>query len=473
MDGDARRAHANEQPPPVHPYRFPDVSTFAEAARKELAVDPWRATLLAEAWVTGRRRGALAALRRGAIRASVKLRKDEPEILWESLPAALATETLAPRREALRVAADVAAPDIKDDARVVVDAVRDAVDALDPALVPSLALGDDAHGDLYGATDDVLRELDQWVCHGRGLGLDAKRLTWADRLHTVFGPATLRALPPPTWTSLGCRVWNRLGLDAGLRGIDDDLRPASTVAKGIAVVALAPGERTALAGRPFRAGSGAGEVLGALAEAASQTLGHGPFPGVRRGCDRALDGVAHALGRRLLIERHWLHREGGIDALPRERVMFETIHAEVLRLRLDVALARFFAHVLARRPDAGQLFHQEVKRAWGVAPPPIWAPWVAASLYDGNGLWSARPAGRALGARVEPLVADVLRARFDEDWFRNPEAGRGVVAAFDELRAVGVRAWCEANGGMPDGGATARRFADAVRDARRTGASAR
>lgn len=467
MDGDARRAHANEAPPPEHPYRFPDVSTFAEAARKERPVDPWRATFLAEAWVTGHRRRSLAALRREAIRASVKLRKDEPEIAWESSPAALLTETLTPRREALRVATDASTSATQDEARAVVDAVRDAVGALDPALVPSLALGDDAHDDLYDATDDVLRELDLWVCHG--LGLDAKRLTWADRLHTLFGPATLRALPPPTWTSLGCRVWNRLGLGDALRGVDDDLRPASTVAKGVAVVALAPGERTALAGRPVRAGSGAGEVLGALAEAASQTLGRGPFPGVRRGCDRALDGVAHALGRRLLIERHWLKREGEVDALPRERLMFETIHAEVLRLRLDVALSRFYAHVLARRPDAGQRFHQELTRAFGVAAPPSWAPWVAASLYDGNGPWSARPAGRALGARVEPLVADVLRARFDEDWFRNPEAGRGLAAVLDDIRAVGVRAWCEANGGMPDGAATARRFADAVRDARRTG----
>ena len=70
-------------------------------------------------------------------------------------------------------------------------------------------------------------------------------------------------------------------------------------------------------------------------------------------------------------------------------------------------------------------------------------------------------------------MADVLRARFDEDWFRNPEAGRGLAAVLDDLRAVGVRAWCEANGGMPDGAATARRFADAVRDARRTGNNAR
>jgi hypothetical protein len=471
MDGDFRHAHANELPPPEHPYPFPDVSTFAEAARKELPVDPWRATLLADAWVVGHRRRALASLRRRAIRASVKLRKDEPEIPWESSPAALLTEVLAPRREALRVATDASAPNTHDGARAVVDALRNSIDALDPALVPALALGDDGHGDLYDATDDVLRELDLWACHG--LGLDPKRLTWADRLHTLLGPATLRALSPPTWTSLGCRAWLRLGLDPALRGVVDDLRPASTQAKGVAVIPIAPGEQSVVAGRPVRAGSGAGEVLGALAEAVSQTLGRGPFPGVRRGCDRALDGVAHALGRRLLFERHWLKREGEVDALPRERVMCETLHAEVLRMRLDVALARFFAHVLARRPDAGARFDQELTRAWGIAPPPSWAPWVAASLYDGNGPWSARPAGRALGARVEPLVVDVLRSRFDEDWFRNPNAGRGVAAVFDDMRAIGVRAWCEAHGGMPDGAATARRFAEALRDARRTGSSTR
>ena len=44
-----------------------------------------------------------------------------------------------------------------------------------------------------------------------------------------------------------------------------------------------------------------------------------------------------------------------------------------VRARLDAALAGFAAHVLARRPDAGQRFHAEVSRAWGVSPPPAWA----------------------------------------------------------------------------------------------------
>jgi hypothetical protein len=90
-------------------------------------------------------------------------------------------------------------------------------------------------------------------------------------------------------------------------------------------------------------------------------------------------------------------------------------------------------------------------------------------MLDGSGLWPARPAGRSLGARVEPLVVDALRERFDEDWFRNPQAGAGVAAIFDEVRAVGLRAWCEPRGGVPDATATVRRLSDALREARRSG----
>lgn len=465
LDGDERLAHAADRPKPDHPVAFPDASAFPAAANRSLAEDPWRAVLLAEAWVVARRRRALGSLRRGLGGAAVKLRPEDPAIPWESAPAALATEPQPPRREAIRAAADAASPRTVDPSRAVVDALREGLDALDPALRESLALGDDGHGDLLDATDDLLRELDAWVA--KGLGLDAARLTWGDRLHSLAGSATLAAMPPATWVSLGARAWDRVGLDHALRGLVDELRPAATDARGVAVITLVPGERSAVAGRAMRTGSGAAEVLGAVAEAVSQTLGRGPFPGARRGRDRALDGLAHALGRRVLLERHWLQREGGLDAAPRERVMLETLHAEVLRVRLDAALARFAAHALGRRPDAGQRFHAEVTRAWRVAPPPSWAPWVAATALDGGGVWTARPAGRSLGARVEPAVVEVLRRRFDEDWFRNPKAGAGVAAVFDEVRAVGLRAWCEANGGVPDAAATARRLGDAMREARR------
>jgi hypothetical protein len=465
MDGDERRAHATQRPLPDHPTAFPDPTSFPSAAGLARSTDPWRATLLAEAWVTARRRRALHALHHDLDRVTVRLRDDDPGVPWKSIPTVLTTEPHATRREAIREAADGIVHDTVAPARAVVDALREGFDALEPELREALAFGDDAHDDLLDATDDLLRELDHWIA--RALGLDGNRLTWADRLHSLAGPATLTAIPPATWPSLGARTWHRVGLDRALRGIVDDLLPAAVDARGVVVIPTVPGERSVVAGRPTRAGVGAAEILGAMAEAASQTLGRGPFPALRRGRDRALDGLANALGRRLLLERHWLHREAGLDSAPRERVMLETLHAEVLRVRLDAALARFAAHVLARRADAGLRFHTEVTRAWRVAPPPSWAPWVAASLFDGHGVWTARPAGRVLGARLEPLVVEALRERYDEDWFRNPKAGSGLEALFDEVRAVGLRNWGTSHGRATDVRATVRRFDEAMRDARR------
>ena len=128
------------------------------------------------------------------------------------------------------------------------------------------------------------------------------------------------------------------------------------------------------------------------------------------------------------------------------------------RLRFDVARSRFTAHVLARGPEAAARFHDELMRAWGASPGPAWAPWAAAWMFEPGGFWGGHASAMALGARVEPKVVETLRARFDEDWFRNPKAGRGLVEIFDEMRAVGVRAWCDARGGaVPASSSVARR----------------
>lgn len=465
LDGDERRALRLADALPDHPVAFPDTRDLAAAAHRSMANDPWRATLLAEAYVTGARRRPWLALHRSLPEASVRLRKGETGVPWEGVPTVLETERDATRRERIRATADATVAHTHPAARDVVDALRTATGNLDATLVHALGLGDDGHGDLLDATDDLLRELDAWVC--RGLELDPAHLTWADRLRTLAGHATLTALPAPTWVELGARPFERLGFDEALRGVANALRPAATDARGVAVIVSAPGERCVLAGRAPRAGSGAAEVLGAVAEAVSVTLGRGVFPGVRRGCDRSLDGLANALGRRLLLEPGFLRREAAVDAVPRERVMLECLHAELLRLRLDVALSRFNAHVLARRPDAGVRLHDELRRAWGTSPPPAWGPWVAAVMFDGSGAWSARPAARVTGARLEALVRDELRARFDEDWYRNPKAAAALRGVFDEIRATGVRGWCEARKRTLDAAATTTRFAEALREARR------
>ena len=291
--------------------------------------------------------------------------------------------------------------------------------------------------------------------------------TWSDRLRTLVGTSARAAIPSATWSSLGARMGERAGLDGALRGIDDDLAPAATAARGVWVFTLDPGVRTRVSGRPSQSLWGLGDVLGAMHVATVQCGARGPFAGVRRGCDRSVDGVAHAMGRRMLLERHFLQREAGLDAAAREAVMLEAVHHELLRVRFDVARAHIASHVLARRPEAAVRVHDELRRAWRASPPTSHGPWIAARVFDDGGFWGRAAGASAAGARAEARVVATLRAQHDEDWFRNPRAGATVSAVADAMRASGVRAWCEQNGGACDAKETVTRLEHAAREARR------
>lgn len=465
IDADETRARAVDAAPSEHAIPFPDASSMAQNALRSQQDDPWRAALFADAHVAAARRRVWRSLHDAVIRSPVTLRVDGTSLRLDALEGSLITEPNAARREALVAAAAEVATTRRGDARAVIDAIRTALDALDPTLVKALAIGEDAHDDLLAATDDLFGDLDARQC--RAHEIDRARLTWADRLRTLQGPATLTAIPSATWSSLGARMFDRLGIDDALRGLVDDLRPAGNAARGIFSLIEAPGQRAIVAGRASLSVYGTAGVMGAVTLAAASVTARGPFAGVRRGCDRVVDGVAHALGRRLLGERLFLQREAGIDAAPRERVMLEVAHAELARLRFDVARSRFTAHVLARGPEAAARFHDELMRAWGASPGPAWAPWAAAWMFETGGFWGGRASAMALGARVEPKVVETLRARFDEDWFRNPKAGRGLVEIFDEMRAVGVRAWCDARGGAIPASSSVARLGEVLREARR------
>lgn len=466
IDADETRARAVDAAPSEHAIPFPDASSMAANAARSSVDDPWRGLLFAETHVTAARRRVRRALHDAVARTLVTLRHDGTTLRLDALEGALIAEPNAARRQALFTAASELATTRRGDARAVIDALRAALDALAQPLVQALAIGDDAHGDLLDATDDLFGDLDARQC--RAHEIDRARLTWADRLRTLQGPSTLAAIPSATWASLGARSFERLGLDGALRGLVDDLRPAGNTARGVFTLIDAPGQRAVLAGRPSLSGHGLAGVMGAVSTAAMSVTARGPFAGVRRGCDRAVDGVAHALGRRLLGERLFLQREAGIDAVPRERVMLEVAHAELARLRFDVARSRYVAHALARAPEAAARFHDELMRAWGASPGPAWAPWAVSSMFETGGFWGGRPSAMSLGARVEPLVIETLRAKFDEDWFRNPKAAHGLVEIFDEMRAAGVRAWCDARGGIPSAALTVARLGDVLREARRS-----
>lgn len=465
MDASETRTFLTESEREDFLHAFPNVAPYPALVKSLREIDPWRAVFLAEAYVTGVRRKALERYRAALQKTPVRLRQEERAVRLDAIESAVACEPGSARRQALLTEAERLLPDLRDPARALVDALRDAFVQIDPALWQPLGVSDPGADEVLGATDDLLRELDTWVC--APLGIDRARMTFADRLRTMVSPSMTSLAPPAAWVDLGARWATRTGLETSLRRVVDDLRPASAAGHGVTALCERAGERSFLAGRSTVAGRGVMDVGGALSVALVCAMGHGIAPGVRRGCDRALDGVAHALGRRLHLERRFLQREAAIDAVPRERYMLEALHAEVLRTRIDAVLARFGAAILARAPEPGQRFHEDMTRALGAAPAPAWAIHVATRCFDDGAWWGGRWGARALGARCEPRVVTLLRERYDEDWFRNPKAGEGVTSVFDAMRAVGVNAWSEAHGGAVKVSEMMLRFDEAMRDARR------
>jgi len=61
-----------------------------------------------------------------------------------------------------------------------------------------------------------------------------------------------------------------------------------------------------------------------------------------------------------------------------------------------------------------------------------------------------------------------LRERFNEDWWRNPHAGPGVVALVAGVNALGVSGWCAAESAEQEGASALRaRLAEVARVALR------
>ncbi len=202
-----------------------------------------------------------------------------------------------------------------------------------------------------------------------------------------------------------------------------------------------------------------GVAMGAL-------LGRGDSPGMLRGVDRDADGLFGTLLRRLAFDAVFLRREAGIDGATRSRVLLEALHAEVLRTRLDAALAGFVGDALLGAKELPTLFTEGMRRALGVSPPPSWAVVLVAQALEPAAPWGGAWTTSAAGARLEPLAREWLRERFNEDWFRNPHAGDGIAAMARELQAFGTEAWAR-DGRDARAMALAHRFDDAHRDLRR------
>lgn len=437
---DARWA-AQEGTPQV-PRRWPGAGAFVATARALEEVDGGRAALVAEAAVWMALRQPWARYRAATALAPLRLRADDGAVAWAALPGAVAAETSRARRELLWEAGERAAGDLKDEARDVVAALREVTGALGDGLTAALGLGavDDDAGALLAETDDAFAELDAWAA--RQAELDRARLTWSDRLHLGVNPALLRELAPARWGALGTDWLGRVDLEPAQRGIVDGRRPAAAQGEGVEAWVTEPGRRALVLGRPRLLGLDAGEVLGALAVCAAGVTAAGVTaagvsPGQRRGRHRALDGMAHALGRGLLVEPGFLKRDAELTGAAGERALRGALHAELTRVRWDAAVARFTTAALRREAGLAERFLSEMRRALGAAPGSPWAVHLVARAMEPGGAWPGRAGARVTGLWCALTVRERLRERCDEDWFRNPRAGAVLRGAWDEARALG------------------------------------
>ncbi|MBI5515130.1 MAG: hypothetical protein HY909_15240 [Deltaproteobacteria bacterium] len=453
-DREAEHLRARGQEPPP----APEARVTSAVLLQAHAVSPSLAVLLGEAHLLASTRAARRRYRRLP---PLMLAGGRELVPWGGYLATVVTEPSAARRAALVEASGTAARDHRAVALAVVDALREAREALPPAVLEGLRLGVDEAAAVLKATDEALRELDPWVC--RGLELDPSRLPWGDRLRSLLAPSLPRAIPPATWREVSTRWIEACGLGHALRRVSGDLRPAAKDGEGVHCEGVSPGERAVLVGRPWATGGGLLALAGASLEAVVYVTGRGERPSEALGVDRALFGAASALGRRLLLERAFLLRVAGVERPSLERALLEGLHLELLTVRAEAVASRFLGRVLSRSPEPGSELHEDLGRALGATPPGAWGAHLAAWALEPGCAWGAR----TVGSRVEPALRGMLRETHDEDWFRNPRAGASLALSLEALRAQGAERWAEAVGRPSGPEVLSARFAEVLREARR------
>lgn len=464
-DADHHRDRLSARPPGEGPGPV-DHRGFLRDALAWEPLDPARATLLAEAWVVGAVAPSLDRYLQARTKVLVRLRPEAPGRSLDVHEPAVMVDPESVRRAAWVAAGDAAVAPLRPKAVAVVEALRGAVAGLPEGLRARVGFGRFDPAPVLAATDDLLYELDPAVARARSL--DLSRGQWSERLASLVAPAVVRALPSATWAELGTGWASRVGLDAALGGLRGSLLPAHDEATGVMARVHEPGVCSLLAGRPGRTGMAAADVLGACGVAVAGVLGRGVSPGARRGLARASDGLWHALVRRLLLDPAWLAREAGVDAVTRQRVMLEALHGEVLRLRRDAVLAGFVSEALDGGAGASTRFWEAMRAAWGASPEPVWAVHAVVRAVEPGSWWGERPAAAVEGALAEPVALGWLRERFNEDWWRNPHAGPGVVALVAGVNALGVSGWCAAESAEQEGASALRaRLAEVARVALR------
>lgn len=438
-----------------------DTSGFGALSAARRATEPARATLLAEAALHGRLRLPRKAYFQALLKHPATVREAGTVTPLLSVASAVTTDPIEVRREAIVRAERASLQLTRAAAQRVVEAIRGAREDLGADPLDALGIPDAPLAEALAASEDVWSELDRWTL--RAHEIDRTRLTWADRLRSLVAEEIPRQCPPAMWTTAAFGWIDRVGMQRSLARLGSALGASSRQAWGVFPLRTEVSSRAVLEGRPSPAGGSALDVSGSACELLASVGSRAESPGPRLGIDRALAGVLHVLGRRLWLDRRFVARCAAVDPGATESFLLTALHAEAYRVRRDAVNAALVREAITPREGMTQRFLEAQHRAYGVSSDAVVAVHTAARAFEPDTQWNTR----AHGALVEPYVLDALRARYDEDWFRNPKAGEGIVGMIDEMRLIGVKGWCEARGISPSPERLTRRLADAMADARK------
>lgn len=287
------------------------------------------------------------------------------------------------------------------------------------ALLVGASVDDVQRGaeDVLGCSDDAWRELVTWTL--RRVGLPPASANEADIAYALRGSELAAAFPGG-----GARLAAELtgeGCGMGARHlILDTTDPTRWPPAPIAALVAPPSDvRLAFVGMPPD-GPGPWEAsLRALGTAVAASAIHPDHAASHRVCLAASEApaVGAALAT-LLLESTWIARHA---TAPSRDLMREVALAQLGAIRSAAARTLATLAVMRSGPtaDAQEAATTAWQRALGATPSPWrWLADIDPLLED---VWRARVDDLAI-ARVEEL-----RERFDEQWFRVPEAGAALL----------------------------------------------
>ncbi|MDP3273933.1 MAG: hypothetical protein Q8Q09_01980 [Deltaproteobacteria bacterium] len=390
-----------------------------------------------------------STLRSGWTEPPLALRGESP-LREHSHESVLVCERELGRRKAVSALVNARAKDLFSLARHALTSLRSAHEPLGlrdvSQLLGALGLASDeplSEGAL-AATEGLWQELDPWALresevieHSREYA--AKSITWTDRMRSLAQLRASDAVPLGDRAASCIRWVAQVGLGSTLARIAERTERASVDATGCTITCENPGERVTVRGETAPTVDGALSLGEAFGQALA--LAHAPSAGpesLRWGADRVHTLVFAALVRRLWTSPSFVTRACGVDASQASRVGLAALHAELLRVRRRAVDAQLVRGSLVGERAGIEQWQQRTQRALGAAPDPAWAVHVAAHALD------ARAEAHTLATMIEPLVFEKLRARYDEDFFRNPRAGEGLAVLLDAMRTQGALAWAKA-----------------------------